>query len=253
MPPNRKPPSLWVQLFDLLLIELTNWRWSWRSMIVVSTVAPVLGMLGLGIFGRDSGPQALAYIMTGNVVLALMFGNLNSTQSHFVYMRFAGSFDYFATLPLKKEMLILAATLAFTLFSLPSLIITVLAGALFLQVPLQLSPIILLVVPLCAISMAGIGAFIGISARTPQEAGSLASLLSLLMLGLGPVVIPPDRLPTFMLFLGRFSPATYAASALRQALIGPVTRQLIIDLGVLLLFTVASFTLVSSKMDWRQR
>jgi ABC-2 type transport system permease protein len=35
----------------------------------------------------------------------------------------------------------------------------------------------------------------------------------LVMLGLGPVLIPPDRLPGIMLILGRLSPATYAASA----------------------------------------
>lgn len=73
------------------------------------------------------------------------------------------------------------------------------------------------------------------------------------MLGLGPVVVPPERLPDMMLLLGRFSPATYATSAVRQTLIGPLTGQIMIDLLVLMGLSVGIFWLVGRKMDWRQR
>lgn len=55
-----------------------------------------------------------------------------------------------------------------------------------------------------------------------------------------------------MLALGRLSPATYAASALRQALLGPLTGQIVVDLVVLAGVTVVVFWLVGRKMDWRQ-
>ncbi len=100
--------------------------------------------------------------------------------------------------------------------------------------------------------MAGIGALIGSIARTPQEAGSLSLLLTLVMLGLGPVLIPPSRLPDVMLVLGRFSPATYAASALRQALLGPLTGQIFLDLAALTGVAAVVLWLVGRKMDWRQ-
>jgi len=74
----------------------------------------------------------------------------------------------------------------------------------------------------------------------------------MVMLGLGPVLIPSARLPDVMLFLGRFSPATYAASALRQALLGPLTGQIFLDLVVLAGVTVVVLWLVGRKMDWRQ-
>jgi len=97
-----------------------------------------------------------------------------------------------------------------------------------------------------------VNALIGSIARTQQEAGSLSLLVTMAMLGLGPVLIPPARLPGVMLVLGRFSPATYAASALRQALIGPLTGQILLDLAVLAGVTVVVFWLVGRKMDWRQ-
>jgi ABC-2 type transport system permease protein len=252
MPHSRRQPSLLTQLVDLFLIELTNWRWSWRSMLITATVAPLLSTLALGVFGRDSGQETLVYILTGNVVLALMFGNLNNVEGHFGYMRFNGILDYFATLPIQKHVLILAVLLSFFLLSLPSLAITVLLGSLLLGVPVTFSPVLLIVVPLCAIPMAGIGALIGASTRTQHEAGSLSLIVTMVMTGLGPVVIPPNRLPKVTLFLGRFSPATYAASALRQALLGPLTGQIVLDLAFLAGFTVIVFWLVGRKMDWRQ-
>ena len=250
---QRKPPSLLVQLIDLLLIELTNWRWSWRSLVIAGTLAPLLSILALGVFARDSGPQTLGYVLSGNVVLALMFGNMRSVESHFVFMRTTGTLDYFASLPVQRTMLILAVILAFLLLSIPSIVVTIVLGSLALGVPILFNPLLILVVPLCAIPLAGIGALIGVVARNPQEAGAYGLVITLGLIGMGPVVVPPDRLADWLLVLGHFSPATYAASAMRQTLIGPMTSQIIIDGGVLVLLGTVIFWLVSRKLDWRQR
>lgn len=252
MSQKRSQPRFLIQLVDLFLIELSNWRWSWRSTVLLGTIAPLGSMFALSVFARDAGPEALAYILTANVVLALMFENQDKVQSHFVFMRFRGTLDYFATLPIQKYALILAIVASFFLLSLPSLAVTILLGSCLLDIPVTFNLVILVVIPLCATPMAGIGALIGSAARTPQEGGSLSLLVTLLMVGLGPVIIPPDRLPAIMLLLGRLSPATYAASALRQALLGPLTGQIIPDLAVLIGFTLITFLLVGRKMDWRQ-
>jgi ABC-2 type transport system permease protein len=253
MPTKRKAPALHNQLIDLLLIELTNWRWSWRTMLVVDMITPLLSMLALGVFARESGGQALRYIFTGNIVVALMFGNMSKVEGHFGYLRYSGALDYFATLPLRRYALIVAMVWAFLLISLPSLLATIVGGALLLGLPLAPSPLIVLVIPLCALPLAGIGALIGASVPNPESGGALNLLVTLVLAGLGPVIVPPDRLAPFMLALGRLSPATYAASALRQALLGPVTRQIAIDLAVLAALTALILWLVGRIMDWRQR
>ena len=76
-------------------------------------------------------------------------------------------------------------------------------------------------------------------------------ILTFIMTGLGPVVFPPDRLPEILLKLGWLSPATYAASALRQTLLGPITPRLALDLIVLLGLAFVALWIVSRKMDWR--
>jgi ABC-2 type transport system permease protein len=249
---RRRQAPILVQLLDLFLIELTNWRWSWRSMVLTATLAPVASILALGVFARDSGMEALTYILTGNLVISLMFGNMDNVQSHFLFMRFNGSLDFFATLPIRRFALILAVMLSFLLLSLPSMAVTLLLGALYLHVPIAPSPLLLVVIPMCAIPLSGIGALIGSSVRTPQHGGALSLLVTLVMAALGPVVVPPGRLPQAFVLLGTLSPATYAASALRQALVGPLSGRITIDLAVLAALAVAVFCLVGRTMKWRQ-
>lgn len=244
--------SLWVQFTSLLYIEMTNWRWSWRGMVITGALAPVLSILGLGVFARDSGPLALAYVLTGNLVVSIMFGNMHSIAHHIIFLRFQGTLEYLATLPIRRSMLVVAILCAFMALSAPSLVTTLVLGIWFLRVPVHPHPLLLLVIPLCALPLSGIGALVGASVRTPEHSGSIMLIFTLLLTGLGPVVVPPDRLPALLTFIGRFNPATYAASAMRQVLLGPVTPRLWVDLGVLAAVGVVMFTIVSKKLDWRQ-
>jgi ABC-2 type transport system permease protein len=246
-----KPQSLPIQLVDLTLVQLSNWRWSWLSMLITSTLAPMLSTVALGVFASQSGPRTLGYILTGNLVLSLMFGTLDRVASNFSFMRQRGMLSYFASLPIHAASLVLATILAFFLLALPSVLVTLVFGAWFLGLSLHANPLVVIVLPLAATSLAGLGALIGNLARSPEEATSLSLFISLLLVGLGPVIIPPERLPSFLLALGWFSPATYAASALRQALLGPLTARLGLDLFVLAGISLFIFWLVGRKMEWR--
>lgn len=246
-----KPQPFFTQWFDLFLIELSNWRWGWRNLVLTGTVLPLFGMLLLGSFARDLGEEALAFVLTGNLVMGLLFEHQGKLASHFAYMKMAGSLDYFAALPIRKPLLVTAASAAFFLLFLPSLVVSLFGGAWILGIDLHIHPLVLLVVPLCALPLAGLGALIGVSFRTPEEAMAIDRLLVITMLAMGPVLIPPERLPDWLVTLGYASPATYAASALRQVLLGPVTARLLLDLVVLCAVIGASFWLVNRRMDWR--
>ncbi len=248
-----EPQPLPIQIYDLFWMQLSNWRWTWRGMVIIGTIAPILSIVALGIFGKDSGPESLRYILVGNIVLALMFENQGKVSGNFAFMRSMGTLNYFASLPVRRYSLVTATVLAFLLLSLPALVATTVIGSWFLKISLHPSPLLLLIVPLAALPLAGIGALIGASARNPEEASSLSTLVTFIMLGLGPVLIPPDRLPDFMVTLGAFSPATYAASGLQQALLGPVTPRIWLDLLILAGLGGLIFWLVGKKLDWRQQ
>lgn len=248
----RKPLPFLSQLMNVFLMELTNWRWSWRGTLLTSLIAPILSIIALGSL-VSGNVETLTYVFTGNLVMSLMFSNLNNVASRFTYMRFGGTLDYYATLPIRKSALMVAVVLSFFLLSLPSLLMTIGFSIVFLKLPLAFNPIVLLVIPLCVLPLAAIGAIIGTNARTPDESGSLSLLTTMLLLFIGPVLIPPYRLPELAIALGYFSPATYAASALRQTLVQPVTSIPMIDLAALIGFSLVSFWFVGLKLDWRQR
>ncbi len=240
-----------IQLIDLVLIELSNWRWSWRSILVVGACVPLFGMIGLSIYARDLGPEALNIIFSGSLVMSLMLGNLGNIQSHVVFMRFQGTLEYFATLPIHKHTLMLAIIIAFFLLSLPALLMLLVIGSALLRISLAPHPLLLLVMPLCVLPMSAIGALIGVSVGSPQQGSSLSVLTAFLFGGLGPVLFPPERLPEILRLIGVINPAARASSALRQTLIGPLDQQIALDLAILFGFTLCVFYVVGKKLDWR--
>jgi ABC-2 type transport system permease protein len=249
--PRRAQPFV-TQFADLLRIELTNWRWTWRLTVVLGMGGPFATIVALRFLLGTAGPDTLGYVLAGNLALALIFDNQMRVGSHFEFMRFHGTFDYFASLPVSKSALIVAVAAAFFILSMPAVLVLTLIGPPVLGLSLHPSPAVLLVLPFCALPMAGVGALIGLYARTPAEASSMGMLVTLLLAGVGAVMIPPDRLPPWFVTLGRVSPATYSASALRQTLLGPMTNRLWLDLSMLAGFAGATFWAVTRKLDWRR-
>ena len=243
-----------VQLFDLTLIQLTNWRWSWRSSVIVGAVFPVFSIVAFGIFAADSGPETLGYVLTGNMVFALLMEGVGKVSSNFSYMRSNGAFVYFASLPIYRSALIVATALAFLLLSLPATAVTLLMGGLILHLPLNVSPWLVIVIPLICVSLSGLGALLGLVGQTPEQVNSFSLLVSIFLFGFGPVLIPPDRLPPIINTLSVFSPATYAASALRQTILGvPDRLPLAVDMLVLGGIAVGLLALVNRQVVWRDQ
>ncbi|MBX3061348.1 MAG: ABC transporter permease [Anaerolineae bacterium] len=241
------------QLLDLTLVQLTNWRWAWRGQVITSTVFPALSTATLGVFA-GTGSDALIYVVTGNIVLSLLFGTVGRVSGNFAYMRVNGMLDYFATLPISRAALILATVLAFLLLSIPSAIVTLLIGAAILQLPLNINPLIIVVLPLITMALAGLGALIGLLGKTPDDVGNMSTLITFALLGVGPVIIPADRLPPLLQAISVFSPATYAASALRQVVMSVPDRiPLAVDIAVLFCVMIGLLWIVGQKIDWRGR
>lgn len=241
-----------VQFFDLFLIQLTNWRWSWLSAILFGAISPLLLVFLLGTFASADDVIARSYILSGNIVVSLLLDGLSKTANHFIYMRTNGSLDYYATLPIHRSALIIATVMAFLLMSIPSVILTLLAGTFILQIPLVISPAIILVIPIAVLSLAGLGAVIGLLGSTPDQVNSISTLITLVLFGFGPVMIPADRLPPIVNHLSLLSPATYAASAFRQTVLNiPDQIPLVVDLVVLATFSTVCIYIVGQRLDWR--
>jgi ABC-2 type transport system permease protein len=220
-------------------------------MVVTGIVTPLSALLVFGAMYRSNGHGDVAYLFSGAIVLALLFENLNKVAAHFSFLRETGALQYFASLPIRQSMLVVATVSAFLLLSAPSLAVTAIAGVVVLKVHLVLSPWLVLVLPLAVLPMAAVGAMIGTLTRSPAQSTSMSLLVTMAMAGIGGVMVRPELLPTMLQPLRWIDPAAYASSAVRQVLLGPVTGRLATDLAVLAATTAASFWLVARKLHWR--
>lgn len=240
-----------IQFWDLLLIQLTNWRWSWRSHLLLSTIAPLLSTVALGFFAANDGENSRITILIGSVVMSLLFGIAGQISSHFAFIRQTGQLDFFATLPITRLAFLLATVWAFFLISLPSAVFTLLLGSAILQVSLNIHILIIVVLPVMSVSLCGFGILIGLLSRNIHEAGMMMNLVNFLLVG--PVLIPRDLLPDWLGIATLLSPATYGADALRQvALDAPPLLPLSLDLAVLMATGAGLLWLATRWIDWRR-
>jgi len=216
-------------------------------------ITPVAAMIALAAFsGRGSAAQD-DRLLVGTLILALLFQNQSQVAGNFSFMKVNGTLDFFATQPVRRSLLAISTVCAFFVISIPALIVTVTVGTILLHIDLSVSPLLLLVVPLCIVPAAGIGAIIGSLTSTIEESSSISLVVTFLLTGCGPVLFPASHLPAFVRAIGVINPATYAAAALRAVLIGPVNAKLPEDLLVLAAFGLAAVLGLLRLMPWRQR
>jgi ABC-2 type transport system permease protein len=251
--PSRAAQGPGSQFVDLVLVQLSNWRWAWPQLVITGMIAPVGTMVGLAVYSGRGGTAQNGHILVGALVLALLFQNQNLVAGNFAFMKANGTLDFFAALPVSKALLAVSTVTAFFLISAPALLVTLVVGLVVLHVSLSVSPLLLLAIPLCIVIAAGIGAIIGSVFNTIEESSSVSLVATFVLTACGSVIFPAARLPAVIRAAGVFNPATYAAAALRATLIGPVQPGLILDLAVLAAAAAAITVILLWRMPWRMR
>ncbi len=244
------PPAWPVAFWDLLLIQLANWRFSWPATLINGLLIPLTTLFFLKAAAGDNAGSA-EFLVSGNIVVSLIFTTMFGTSARFAFMRSFGVLDYYATLPVSKILLVLAVNTGFLILTLPSALLTIIIAQLF-GLTFQLNLFFLLIVPLASFSLSAVGAFVGVVSPNFDTANTISSILQFLFMGCGPVLIPADRLPWFVNFIGSFLPSTYAADALRHSLAGSYDLQFALDIGFLVMFDLLAMLFVARKMEWRR-
>lgn len=240
---------------DLYVMQLTNYRWTWRWQIIGGLIAPVSFMFMLkSLLATDaSTPDLGAHILAGNLVMSAVFTTMGNTANRFAWLKETEGLDYYATLPIGRAVMVMTVILAFVTLTLPSMAATVLLGRLLFALPLTPHPLVLVVVALAALSLAAVGAGIGILSPDVETQGVVSNLALFVMLFLSPVLIPAERLPPLLQVSSRLLPTSYAVEALRRLLVGTVDETVLLDLAVLTGFSILSLFVATRRLDWRRR
>ncbi len=237
--------------WDLFLIQLANWRWSWQAMAINGLIVPMTTLFFLKTIG-DSSSSSPEQLLSGNLIVSLIFTTMYGTSARFSFMRTFGVLDYYATLPVPKGLLVMAVNAGFLVLSLPTALLTVFLGKWFLGVNFEISPLFFVLVPLASFSLSAVGAFVGVSAPNFDAANTITAILQFIFMGVGPVLIPAEKLPQTVAFLGQFLPSTHAAEALRGTFKGVYDGAFFFHLGFLVVFDIAAMLFVGYKMEWRR-
>lgn len=242
-----------LQVRILLTVQLSNWRWSWRQIILTGMMAPLVTVAGLGL--NASGREARVYALSGAVCMALLFELQNRVAGNYAFMKSNGALDFFAALPVRRESLVLATLFAFCLLALPAVLVTIVAGSWIVGLPLVVTWWALPVLVCCLAAPAFIGSWLGARSSSMEEASSLSLALTIGMLVCGPVAVPPDRLPDFLVTAGYVNPAVHTAAVIRAVLFGEMLAPgvLVAHLAFLTLFAAACWWITRTSMEWRAR
>ncbi len=224
--------------------------WAWNA--VFSLFMPVAMVFGLSRIGLGlSDRMSLLYIVSGAAVFAVATEGLLTCAQRIGMMRKDGRLIYYAALPISQASFVASLVLSRVFIIFPGVVTPLLAGWLLHGIRLELSPWLLVLVPLSALSFCGAGLVLGSLIRDLDLLVVVTNALISLLLLAAPVFIPAEALPPPLRALGMLLPPTYAADALRRALDGTVDARFALDLAVLAVVTLASFVGLSRWMRWR--
>ena len=241
----------WQNYMHLSAVIVLEFR-QWITMILSISVLLNLGMVfAFSFISGSRDPELGRYFVSGAAVMSLVTLGVMMVAQDMAQSRRNGAILYYASLPISKTAFILAVVTGNGMAAVPGMIITLLVGSWYFGFSLALNPLMLAVVPLSAISLAGVGAAIGLGIPNWRVAGLVAQATMFFIMFFAPVMIPLERLPTVLQWTGRILPPTYAAQAFRAALLPDITVALLTDLAILALFGLGSLAIVVRTLKWR--
>ncbi len=236
---------------DLFFIRWANLRNEWYFHIFLGLTFPVAIMVFMKFSGSATDPARGLYVASGNAVMALVMGPMQSICNDLAWGRQRNDLEYFAALPVSKLQITLAFTTVSAIFIIPTMVFSIGIGSWWFGFPVRWNPMILPVMLLAALSMSGLGVLAGVNARSLHHANLFNSATTLIVAFLSPVLIPHENLPSVLQWTSRLLPTSYAAEALRGSLSDMSNPELLQQASILLGFTVVFLYLATKRLDWR--
>jgi ABC-2 type transport system permease protein len=235
-------------LLRIQLLELRTWG---PIVVIFTTLFPIAMILGFGLIGGGVSKAGHIYIVTGAAVISLVTIGITATAQDLGEMQRDGVFQYYASLPISKGALLAAIVTVRVLTALPGLALTLVVGALRYHTPASVNVATIALLPLTVLALAGVGAAIGILIRDFRVVAALSQLAFIVVMFASPVLIPQAKLPHVLQWFAYALPPTYAADGFRHALTAALDGRLLLDVGVLAAFAVASLVAVARGLRWR--
>ena len=240
-----------IDLKYLWLEQMAEIPSTWYFYAVFSIIMPLAMVFGFARMGRGlTDRESLLYVVSGSMVFVLTTEGLITMAVRMSTLRSNGVLTYYSSLPISRTAFALGLLLSRLVIVVPSMLVPLIVTPLFYGTRFSFSPWLLVVLPLCALAMSGLGVTAGLLTSKVEIVQLLANILMFIVLLAAPVFIPNDSLPAPLRVLGTILPPTYAASALRHILAGTMGPAFYVDAGILAFLTIASFFALEKLLEW---
>lgn len=250
-PPRRTFVATFRQYLILTQIMLTEYRTTWFYHVFFGTVMPIGLIFFFKTINQAMAVEQAIFLLGGNMAISIAYGPTHMMIVKIGWGRETREFDYWAMLPIPKLALILAMVSVYLIFAVPGILCSYIFGSWMFGLRPTGSLILLLLLPLSALSLTGFGALLGLYARTGQRAMAYAQGLIGFVTFLSPMLIPLEAMPRVLQIVAIFVPTTYVADAFRLMLAGNSGPRLLYDMLILAALVVVFLLLVHRKLDWR--
>lgn len=249
--PRYTPLIILRQYSVMVLTMLSSYRSSWYFHLFANTLLPLaLVFFARAILGHADSQQAI-FMLGGNMAMSITFGPTLFLIGQLGWSKQNKDFEYWVALPVSKTMLFIAIVSVSLVFALPGLLGTYIFGSLLLGLPFTGGWLLILLVPLSALSLTGLGALLGSISPNGQTSNLIGNLMLTFVGFLSPMLIPLQNLPAPLQVVARFIPTTYIADAFRVALGWHSPTPLPLDILILILSTIILLAIAQWKIDWR--
>ena len=233
--------SIWLREFKVFLRE--------KSRLVASTFTPLLWLfvLGSGIGSTTTATTSPAvhadidyqrFIFPGIVCMSVIF----SSVFYGSYIIWDRKFDFLKSVmvaPVSRAAVFTGKTFGGMTNSLVQASILLVVGA---AIGVQFTAVSLIqtviVILLFSFALTSLGLALGSYMQSLEGFQMIVSFVVLPLFFLSGALFPLNNLPLWLSILTKIDPATYAVDAVRNALFGLASQPFIIDITVLLSFTI---------------
>ena len=250
-PPRRTfATSLWQYLI-LTRIMLSEYRTTWFYHVFFGTLMPIGLIFFFKTINGVMPTDKAIFLLGGNMAISLAYGPTQQMIVKMGWARETREFDYWAMLPIPKLALLLAMVSVYLVFAMPGILCSYIFGSWMFGLQPTGSLILILLIPLSALSLTGFGALLGMYARTGQTGIVYAQGLIGFVTFLSPMLIPLEAMPKVLQWIAIVVPTTYVADAFRLVLAGNTGPRLLYDMLILTVLIVVFLLIVHRKLDWR--
>ncbi len=208
---------VWRQLGLVIQWQMRRRTVELPLLVLLQLLIPVATVIGFGLLVGNPGPEAGRFLATGAPVIALISVGLIATPQFVSQARTEGSLDWMRTLPVPREVFLIADLAVWTIIALPGVVIGAAVGAWRFDVDLDptwwLVPVALLV----ALTAAAVGYAVA-CLMSPVLALLMSQVLVFVVLLFTPISFPADRMPPWAQELHQWLPLEPMAQTVRAGL-----------------------------------